>query len=260
MSVNEDSLLSGLVHSAPPAELPGVAKSLGSLASGNSVVSRALQDFIDDKGGVFSDKYVALKYNRQPLGKYIDYVRKQLFTADPATGKAVDIEEWNGDVDYPPYFDELVTKLDQYGQDHFPLNYAYAVIPDEDTTIVLIYGRRVNGDNFYTGQWSAEYAVSAGQVTGDVNLDVHYYEDGNVRLGYLETVSESLSNASGSAIVNAIERGENAATAKILAQFGDLNQRVFKNLRRLLPVTRAKINWGSAIGNYRLGLDVVHGS
>ena len=63
-----------------------------------------------------------------------------------------------------------------------------------------------------------------------------------------------------SRIVNFINEQENATMVKIIEQFNNLNQKSFKNLRRLLPVTRSKINWGSAIGNYRLGSDVINKS
>lgn len=35
--------------------------------------------------------------------------------------------------------------------------------------------------------------------------------------------------------------------------FVGLNEGPFKALRRQLPVTRSKMNWGKAMGNYRLG-------
>lgn len=108
--------------------------------------------------------------------------------------------------------------------------------------------------------WKSVYSVDgSGKIDGNVKLDIHYYEDGNVRLDFDEaTEFASLGEVSASAIVNYINKAENDATLKILEDFTLLNQKYFKNLRRLLPVTKSKINWGKAIGAYRLGSDVVN--
>lgn len=266
-----DNIVNQLVSAAPPGELAGVAEDLEVLLPGQlkSVVSRAQESFINGHGGVFLDKYIACKYNKDPnLSKYIDHVSKQLFNVDLKSQRAIDVEEFESDhVQYPPYYDQLVSNLQQYGEDHYPSGYAFSVIPgdstsNESTVRVIIIGQRLNGDNFYTGQWKGDYLYdeTTKELNGRISLDIHYYEDGNVRLRFdepIETVRLGQGNES-LAIVNAINSTESDVTRQIMTQFNELNQKSFKNLRRLLPVTRAKINWGKAIGNYRLGSDVVN--
>lgn len=87
-------------------------------------------------------------------------------------------------------------------------------------------------------------------------MDIHYYEEGNVRLNFSEEISENVSNDKN--LVKIIENIEHKLSLKVIESFNELNQRTFKNLRRLLPITRSKINWGNAIGNYRLGSDVIN--
>ncbi|KAL7666084.1 F-actin-capping protein subunit alpha [[Candida] zeylanoides] len=261
MSVKTEDLVAELVATAPPGELPEVAEALSVILDGQqqSMINDKIEALVGDEFGVYSDTHVVSSLNRDPsTSKYIDHVERKLFNIDLASRTVIDVEPWTATVEYPPFYDELVTKLTQYGQDHFPSSYAFTAIPSANGLELVIIGERLNPQNFYTGHWKAHYQLNGQLLKGQISLDIHYFEDGNVRLKFDEPVSEALSATTASAIVNAINAAESAATVKILHTFEDLNQKSFKNLRRLLPVTRSKINWGKAIGNYRLGSDVVN--
>ncbi|GMF78612.1 unnamed protein product [[Candida] boidinii] len=45
----------------------------------------------------------------------------------------------------------------------------------------------------------------------------------------------------------------------VVNKFTRLNEDLFKNLRRQLPINRSRVQWGKAIGNYKLGQDVAGG-
>lgn len=261
-SVELDSIVSSLVKSSPPGELDAISKDLSAILSSNSnasTVNKAIEKYINENSGVFSSSYIASKENKHSSStKYIDYVGKKLFNIDLHKQKAMDFEEYEPEVKYPAYYNELVSKLETYGDDHYPSNYAFTVIPDGADVQIIIIGQRLNNENFYTGLWKSHYTIKSGSIEGAVKLDIHYYEDGNVRLSFDESTDGTLSSTSASEIVNYINKAENEITLKIVENFNELNQKYFKNLRRLLPVTRSKINWGKAIGNYRLGSDVVH--
>lgn len=251
-----DDILAEIVAQAPPGELGEVAADLSVVVPGLS--GRSVQNYTNTNWGVFSSSYVASGLNKDKnLAKYVDHVRRELFNVDVAKGTAIDVEKWTPDVVYPEFYDKLVDSLRDYGADHFPLSFAFTVIPDDGKLDILLIGERVNADNFFTGRWKAHYAVESGAVSGAVSVDIHSYEDGNVRLNYDEKVGDKV-DAGASPIVNFIARTEHAVTLKIVDDFSELNNRYFKNLRRVLPVTKSKVNWGSAIGNYRLGADVVN--
>ncbi|KAK6456354.1 F-actin-capping protein subunit alpha [Scheffersomyces xylosifermentans] len=262
-SVKLESLVNSLVESAPPTELPGVSKDLSTLLSqqgSSSIIEEALEDYVQNNAAIFSSTYIASKYNKDPhSSKYIDFVNNKKFNIDLKTQRAIDFESYEPEVQYPSYYNDLATKLIQYGEDHYPSTYAYTLIPkDSGELVIILIGQRLNSENYFTGQWKSIYTLKDGTLSGEVSLDIHYYEDGNVRLNFNEKVNESLAGSNAGAIVNAINDVENKITLQIVENFNELNQRYFKNLRRLLPITRSKINWGSAIGNYRLGSDVVH--
>lgn len=278
MSIKLNELVDSLIQSAPPAELKQVSQSLSSLTKGTSTSSTnsLIQDSIEQyaqENIISIDNIIISKYNKdENSSKYIDYVNNKLFNVDWQNQKIIDVESYHDNNNKRgSNYDELIQKLSQYGDDYYPSNFAFTVIPEsEDQLRVIIIGQRANHDNFYTGQWKSNYLITEQGIKGNIDLDIHYFEDGNVRLKFNESINSSNNNNNSSTlqsgnlinnaskIVNFINEQENATMVKIIEQFNNLNQKSFKNLRRLLPVTRSKINWGSAIGNYRLGSDVIN--
>lgn len=278
MSIKLNELVDSLIQSAPPAELKQVSQSLSSLTKGTSTSSTnsLIQDSIEQyaqENIISIDNIIISKYNKdENSSKYIDYVNNKLFNVDWQNQKIIDVESYHDNNNKRgSNYDELIQKLSQYGDDYYPSNFAFTVIPEsEDQLRVIIIGQRANHDNFYTGQWKPNYLITEQGIKGNIDLDIHYFEDGNVRLKFNESINSSNNNNNSSTlqsgnlinnaskIVNFINEQENAIMVKIIEQFNNLNQKSFKNLRRLLPVTRSKINWGSAIGNYRLGSDVIN--
>ncbi|CAX39652.1 F-actin capping protein subunit alpha, putative [Candida dubliniensis CD36] len=272
MSIKLNELVDSLIQSAPPAELKQVSQSLSSLTKGtstsstNSLIQDSIEQYAQDNI-ISIDNIIISKYSKdENSSKYIDYVNNKLFNVDWSNQKIIDVEPYHNNSNGNSY-NELIQKLTQYGDDYYPSNFAFTVIPEnQDQLRVIIIGQRANHDNFYTGQWKSNYLITEQEIKGNIDLDIHYFEDGNVRLKFNESINSNNSSTlqsgnlinDSSKIVNFINEQENATMVKIVEQFNNLNQKTFKNLRRLLPVTRSKINWGSAIGNYRLGSDVVN--
>jgi capping protein alpha len=97
---------------------------------------------------------------------------------------------------------------------------------------------------------------STNELSGEIKVDVHYYEDGNVRLLTTNTL-EVVEIPGGSAVevVKTIAKKEKEYQEKLNDAFGQLSEGAFKNLRRQLPITRQKVDWDK-IGSYRLGQQV----
>jgi hypothetical protein len=92
-----------------------------------------------------------------------------------------------------------------------------------------------------------------------MKVDVHYYEDGNVRLLTTKPVSASVSSASASTIIREITVAEKKYQEEVNKGFSNLSEGAFKGLRRQLPITRQKIEWDK-IAAYKLGQDIGGGS
>jgi capping protein alpha len=106
------------------------------------------------------------------------------------------------------------------------------------------------------GRWRSTYTYtpSSSSLAGTINVDVHYYEDGNVRLLTNKTVSASASDTAAD-IAKAIAAAERKYQEELNRGFTGLSEGAFKGLRRQLPVTRQKMEW-EKVSSYRVGQDI----
>lgn len=111
--------------------------------------------------------------------------------------------------------------------------------------------------NNRNGRWKSFYKFtpSSSSLSGSIKVDVHYYEDGNVRLLTTKPVAASISSGSATDIVREIAYTEKVYQEELNKGFLHLSEGAFKGLRRQLPVTRQKVEW-EKIAGYRLGQDI----
>lgn len=158
--------------------------------------------------------------------------------------------------------EELHDSLSRYVAEHFPSSAGLGVFPQPDQTIaVVIVDSKYSASNYWNGRWRSWYLLDTSNtpcsVNGSVELDVHYFEDGNVRLTTRKEVGFTVKDAADVVdVVTQIAKRESEYQEEVNRALVGLNEGAFKALRRQLPVTRAKMNWGSALGNYRLGKDI----
>lgn len=111
--------------------------------------------------------------------------------------------------------------------------------------------------NSRNGRWRSLYIYdpASSHLTGSIRVDVHYYEDGNVRLLTNKPVSTSSSSGTGAGISKDISAAEKKYQEELNRGFTSLSEGAFKGLRRQLPVTRQKIEWDK-VASYRVGQDI----
>ena len=153
----------------------------------------------------------------------------------------------------------LTKALAPHVAEHYPSLPAYGVYPSSsDSTItLLVTGTKFSPTNYWNGRWRSVYTFSpeTNTLTGTIKVDVHYYEDGNVRLLTTNAVDLEIPGGNADAMVRAIAKQEKEYQEKLNEAFGHLSEGAFKSLRRQLPITRQKIDWDK-IGSYRLGQKV----
>ncbi|EAL22672.1 hypothetical protein CNBB1210 [Cryptococcus deneoformans B-3501A] len=126
-----------------------------------------------------------------------------------------------------------------------------------------VVGNRYNPSNFWTGRWRTRWVVdqAAGKVNGIINVNVHYYEQGNVQLATNHTASfpcptePNGSQSIASQIVTTISKIETNYQLELNDVYNELGEKAFRALRRTLPVTRQKVDWDKVTG-YTLGADL----
>lgn len=252
-----DTLIKDLVSTAPPSEIRRVNADLSTIVprDGNSIVDREIAEYLEFQGHA-TESSICSKFLKEPeTGKFIDYKAKQKFYYDFGKEKASDFESYKPE-DRPSYYEDLVDLLDTYSKGHYPSKYQYNVTPLADKVQIFILSEKSEPSNFYSGRWKSTFTIEGSKIHAEIGTDIHYYEEGNVRLHYSDSFDENLTSVSAKAIAEIIRRTEDRLTLQIVQQFDELNKNHFKHLRRLLPVTKSKVNWGKAIGNYKLGSNV----
>jgi len=152
----------------------------------------------------------------------------------------------------------LLKSLKTHGSEHYT-KYNTGVYPtnDDSQIALLTVASKYSPSNYWNGRWRSSYLYtpSSSTLTGTIAVDVHYYEDGNVRLLTTKQVSSKVGGGSAADVVKAIAQAEKAYQEDLNKAFGGLAEGAFKSLRRQLPITRQKIEW-EKISGYRLGQDI----
>lgn len=127
--------------------------------------------------------------------------------------------------------------------EHFPSSTVGIYPANSDSAIViLLVASKYSPQNYWNGRWRSTYTLdpSSNSVTGTIKVDVHYYEDGNVRMSTNKKVE--VSGTSADSVVREIAKAENKFQEELNRGFTSLAEGSFKGLRRQLPVTRQKVS------------------
>jgi capping protein alpha len=204
--------------------------------------------------------------------RYYDSATNTAFDFDPVEQKATNTQSHSLDSQNSDLIQKLNKALRAHADEHYP-SATVGVFPAEnDSKIALILvSNKYSPNNFWyaylvttsvsqehnakihrNGRWRANYLFSPSNnsLSGTINIDVHYYEDGNVRL----QTSKPVSTSNASDAVREIAKLEKSYQTEVNQAFTKLNEGAFKGLRRQLPVTRQKVEW-EKISGYRVSLD-----
>lgn len=249
-------IITQFIQTAPPGAAEPVIADIATLLQPNdpaNAVNAAMESHFTTKNAMLvpvrGKPALIAKATHLGDSKFADYSQKLSFQYDFYTNEVSNVEPLDTSYDIA----ELQAQLDGYVQDSFIAGSAGFIAPRGSNEYdIAIVGERLNDSNYYNGKWVSQYRFSGSEISGNIQVSVHYYEDGNVLLESKHQVSSS-STVDG--LVGSIKCAEDEFQLKLLQSIQDLNQNKFKSLRRLLPISRSKIQWGKAMGNYTLGKD-----
>ncbi|QLQ78182.1 hypothetical protein HG537_0A04290 [Torulaspora globosa] len=263
-STTFESIISQIIADSPSGEITEVWNDLIAIAgpSAKDAILDSIEQYnientvpvdIDGKSVIISS------YNKEG-SKFYDPIDHKLFSVDHLNRKGLDIEPYNSTT-LNAVQQTILEGLQNYTSTNFPGNVTLAVYPivEEPAKVaIIIVSTKYNPSNFWNGDWRSEYIYdsTSKELEGKIDVQAHYYEDGNVRFKSAKEVK--VSNLED--VVKAIQEEEENFERNLDSSFSELNEKQFKTLRRKLPITRSKVNWGKAIGSYRLGRDAAQGN
>ncbi|GAW14261.1 F-actin-capping protein subunit alpha [Xylariales sp. No.14919] len=263
--------IESFVEGAPPGELADVINDIKTLTINEpSLVSElgpAFEKYNEEQFATVklpgsSQQVVISSHNSLGDGRYFDVESSSSFAFDHATQKASEVQSHVLDGAQADLVNSTLKSLSTYVQEHYP-KASYGVYPTENDTkiAVIIVANKYSPNNYWNGRWRSLYIFdpSSGSLEGSIKVDVHYYEDGNVRLLTNKPITSSVSSGTGAGISKEIATSEKKYQEELNRGFTSLSEGAFKSLRRQLPVTRQKIEW-DRVASYRVGQDIGGGS
>ncbi|KAK4506488.1 hypothetical protein PRZ48_000220 [Zasmidium cellare] len=258
---SKEATVASFIESAPPGEVD-----IKALASNQPSLLQSLdpafkkyneEQYVTVKLPGGSEAVLLSEYNSLGEGRYHDTASQTSFEVDHASQKASNTQQHPLEGQHSDLIKSLLRSFASASAEHFPSSTIgiYATQSDSAVALVLV-ANKYSPQNFWNGRWRSTYLLdpSSNSLSGTVKVDVHYYEDGNVRMSTSKKLELSgASNADG--IVREIAKAENKFQEELNRAFTNLAEGSFKALRRPLPVTRQKVEW-EKIGGYRVRKDL----
>ncbi|GAM89960.1 hypothetical protein ANO11243_080000 [Dothideomycetidae sp. 11243] len=258
--------ISSFIQSAPPGQLQNVLDDIKALTSDEPQLTQNLtpafkkyneEQYTTTKLPGSSELVIVSAHNSLGSDRYFDTASNTSFSFDHASQTASSAQSHVPDTPHADLVKGLNAALQKHVQEHYPSAAACGVYPSDKGVVLLTVANKYSLNNFWSGRWRATYVldVNSGSVKGDIKVDVHYFEDGNVRLQTSKPVDVKVGSGQAAEVVRQIAAVEKRYQEELNKGFVQLNEGVFKGLRRQLPVTRQRVEWDK-VGAYRLGQDI----
>ena len=170
---------------------------------------------------------------------------------------------------------ELKCKLSDYVKELFPGTGTFSITAgsNSDEWNIQILGQRLKPKAFWSGHWHSKWIIKFKEIietptcqnvfslNGKIDLNVHYHEEGSVQLSAEKEISSRADfkaetpTQAADKIYWKIKDSEDAVQLALNEAYQELAESIFKKLRRQLPVTRTKMDWGK-FANYQLSSEL----
>lgn len=125
---------------------------------------------------------------------------------------------------------------------------------DTGAITVCISASNTKISSYWTGAWKSIYSFSSSsagdtEMTGNIKVHVHYFEDGNVQLhsAFEKKVSVVVGEpgVTGKSVAKTIDNIESDFQSSLEKMYVDMHEKTFKEMRRFLPITKQPMKWNS---------------
>jgi len=146
----------------------------------------------------------------------------------------------------------LNTALKSYLEHQYkPEDSAIGAYPMNGNIVVVLVSEKPNLRNYWSGRWASVWTIKAGSafsISGEIKVHAHYFEDGNIQLNTTRPIDSSELPAGtdaefANAVITFIENAETKTRAALDDMFATLNTDTLKSMRRVMPITRTKMEW-----------------
>ncbi|KAE9421834.1 hypothetical protein Angca_003062, partial [Angiostrongylus cantonensis] len=178
-----------------------------------------------------------------------DHLRKEASDIQPYPVESTALESWRA---------ALQKELDIYIEEHYAKSGIGCVFVRNGNFTLCIESHQFQPKNFCNGRWRSEWKIPVGdgkigaqELIGNVKVQVHYYEDGNVQLFSEKDFNVKIQITSdvdktAKDILQCIRDEEGKYQHAVQENYASMSDNTFKALRRQLPVIRAKMDWHKA--------------
>jgi capping protein alpha len=216
------------------------------------------------------NKVLITEYNDLGSGRFYDPRSKQSFRYDHLRKEASDYQNLEADATAEHWRAALDIEAMTYTSNHYRHGVCSVFGRSQGQQITLticIEDHQFQPKNYWNGRWRSQWNITfqpgngsvSTELKGLLKVQVHYYEDGNVQLVSSKECRESIivsnENATAKEIIRVIEESENDYQLAVSENYQTMSDTTFKALRRQLPVTKTKIDWGKIV-SYSIGKEL----